>query len=148
MADRHFKLEQVLTYRCEMERLRKQDFASAKQAFEHAHDSLRRDEEHLGGVSREFCDRQQELSSIDEMRMYTDFFSRKREEIRQQKGRVEQLGEVMNCRRDDLLDATKDKKVLESLKDKNSREFREQQALREQAFLDEISVQKKDESSR
>ena len=147
MAGIRFKLEQVLVYRKEVERMRKQDFAQAKQAFEHAHECLRQDEEHTGGVSREFCERQGELSSIDEMRMYADFFARKRDEIRQQKERIEQLGEIMDNRREDLLDATKDKKVLESLKEKNAREFREQMALKEQSFLDEISVQKKGDAS-
>ena len=147
MADSRFKLEQVLVYRKELERLRKQDFATAKQAFEHASDELRRDEERLGGVSRDFCERQGELSSIEEMRMYADFFARKRDEIRQQRERIEHLGEVMDTRREELMDATKDKKVLESLKEKDAREFTERMSRKEQDFLDEVSIQKKKDPS-
>jgi len=41
------------------------------------------------------------------------------------------------------LDATKDKKVLESLKQKKSDEFRQDMKQKERNFLDEISIQKK-----
>ena len=147
MATPRFRLEQVLTYRCDIEKLRLQDFAQAKQALEHASDSLHRAKEHVGGVSEEFCSRQAELENIDDVRMYADFFARKREEFRQQQEQVDLLNSEMHQRRDDLLDATKDKKVLESLKQKHEQEFRELMARREQAFLDEISIFKKKESA-
>jgi flagellar FliJ protein len=53
----------------------------------------------------------------------------------------------MSDRRDDLLDATRDKKVLESLKEKKAREFKLEMAQKERAFLDEISIQKKGRAS-
>jgi len=138
-----FKLEQVLNYRCEIEKMRKQEFASAKQDFEHADDRLRREKERVENISEEFCHRQGELESIQEMRMYADFFARKREDIRSQKDRLDQLGNIMNDRRDFLLDATKDKKVLESLKEQKTKEFKLMMDHKEQTFLDEISIQKK-----
>jgi flagellar FliJ protein len=73
-----FKLEQVLNYRSEMEKMRKQEFASAKRDFEHADDRLRREKERVENLSEEFCHRQGELESIQEIRMYVDFFARKR----------------------------------------------------------------------
>jgi flagellar protein FliJ len=78
--------------------------------------------------------------------MYTDFFARKRIEIKNCKEQVDHLGQVMNERRENLLDATKDKKVLESLKEKQALEFKLAMDQKEQAFMDEISVQKKDEN--
>lgn len=143
MADKSFKLEQVLSYRGEIEKLCKQEFASAKQGFDQAHDELVRDEDKVNSLTQEFCNRQQELDCIDEMRMYSDFFARKREEIKNQKSRVEELDRVMNERREDLLEATKDKKVLESLKQKKTEEFRQEMKQKENDFLDEISIQKK-----
>lgn len=143
MADKSFKLEQVLSYRGEMEKLCKQEFATAKQGLEKANDDLLREEEHVNELTQEFCDRQQDLDCIDDMRMYSDFFARKREEIKNQKERVEQLDREMNERREELLEATKDKKVLESLKQKKSDEFRQEMLQKERNFLDEISIQKK-----
>jgi flagellar FliJ protein len=144
VAGINFELEQVLKYRLEVERLRKQEFATAKQSFEHAHDELKQEETLTEDLSQEFSHRHSDLENIDEMRMYADFFARKREEIKNRRVQVEQLGQVMNERRENLLDATKDKKVLESLKEKRTQEFKQAMDQKEQAFIDEISIQKKD----
>lgn len=146
MAVRKFELEQVLGYRREMEKLRKQEFATSKQDLDQANDDLRREEEQVDVLSEEFRSRQKELGCIDEMKMYSDFFNRKREEIKNQKERVEQLDIIMNEKRGDLLEASKDKKVLESLKERKSREFRLEMELKERKFLDELSIQKKGET--
>lgn len=142
---KQFELEQVLRYRLDVERLRKQEFASAKQGFENAHDRLKQEEALAQNISQEFFRRQNELDSIEDLRMYSDFFARKREEIKTQKKRVDHLGTVLNERRATLLDATKDKKVLESLKEKKAAEYKQDMDKKEQAFMDEISIQKKDE---
>lgn len=143
MAVMKFELEQVLGYRREMEKLRKQEFATSRESFERANDLLRRGEELIEGLSEEFRSRQQELGSIDEIRMYLDFFKRKREDIKNQKDLVQQLDIAMNERREDLLEASKEKKVLESLKERKAREFGLILGQKERKFLDEISVQKK-----
>lgn len=147
MKGDRFKLQQVLNYRSEMEKLRKQEFASAKQAFEHASDKLQQEERKVEALTQEFCNRQQELETIDELRMYADYFKRKRRDIEVHKQHVEQLGQEMSNRREHLLDATKDKKVLESLKEKKTKEFVQQMEQKEQAFQDEITVQKKGDKS-
>ena len=143
MAGKKFELEQVLNYRREIEKVCKQDFVSAKQELEYANDLLNQHELHVDELTKEFCTRQTELNSIEEIRRYVDFFARKREDIKNQKERIDLLDNVLSDRRDDLLDATRDKKVLESLKEKKAREFRLEMAQKERAFLDEISIQKK-----
>jgi len=145
MASRQFELEQVLKYRLEVERLRKQEFAVAKQGFEHAHDQLEHEEALARTLSSEFCHRQGELGSIEELRRYSDFFARKRMEIKSHREHVDHLGRVMNEHRATLLNATRDKKVLESLKERKAHEFRLEMDQKEQAFMDEIAIQKKDE---
>jgi flagellar FliJ protein len=143
MAGKTFELEQVLVYRREMEKLRKQEFASAKQGLEQANQELKRVEDLVELLSKEFQRCQQEIGCIDDMRMYTDFFARKREEIKLQKERIVQLDLVMNEKRSHLMEASKEKKVLESLKEKKAEEFRQDMATKERNFLDEISIQKK-----
>lgn len=143
MAGKKFELEQVLNYRREIEKVRKLDFVSAKLQLEHANDVLNQHESHVDELTKEFSTRQTELNSIEEMRRYIDFFARKRDDIKNQKERIDQLGNIMSDRRDELLDATRDKKVLESLKEKKAREFKLEMAQKERTFLDEISIQKK-----
>ena len=143
MASKTFKLEQVLVYRREMEKLRKQEYATAKQGLEQANQELEREEDLVGILTREFQRCQQDLGCIDDMRMYSDFFTRKREEIKQQKEQIEQLDRITSEKRSNVLEASKEKKVLESLKEKKTMEFRQEMATKERNFLDEISIQKK-----
>ena len=140
---KRFELEQVLKYRLDVERVRKQEFATAKQGFDHASDQLEQEEILTQNTSREFSQRQCELDSIDEIRMYADFFTRQREEIRKRKKSVDDLGHVLNERRSTLLDATKDKKALESLKEKKALEHKLEMDRKEQDFMDEIAIQNK-----
>lgn len=143
MAGKIFELEQVLVYRREMEKLRKQEFAAAKRGLEQANQELEREEELVGLLSQEFQRCQQEIVCIDDMRIYSDFFARKREEFKRQKEQIEHLDQITNEKRFDLMEASKEKKVLESLKEKKTTEFRQEMATKERNFLDEISIQKK-----
>lgn len=143
MAGKTFELEQVLMYRREMEKLRKQEFSAAKQGLEQADQELMHEKGLVDLLTKEFHHCQQEIKCIDDIRMYADFFARKREEIKQLQERVEQLDVIMNEKRSDLMEASKEKKVLESLKEKKADEFRQEMATKERNFLDEISIQKK-----
>lgn len=143
MAGKTFELEQVLIYRREMEKLRKQEHAVAKQKLEQANQELKREEELVELLSQEFQRCQQDIGCIDDMRMYSDFFSRKRGQIKQQGEQIERLDQVLDEKRSDLMEASKEKKVLESLKEKKAAEFRQEMATKERNFLDEISIQKK-----
>jgi flagellar FliJ protein len=143
MASKIFKLEQVLIYRREMEKIRKQKFAAAKNGLELANQELKREEELVKILSQEFLSCQDDIGCIDDIRMYANFFSRKRIEINEQKVQIKHLDRVMNEKRSELMEASMDKKVLESLKEKKIAEFRQDMASRERNFLDEISIQKK-----
>lgn len=144
MAGKKFELEQVLGYRREIEKVRKQELVVAQMALEEANHELQREEALVDFLTQEFLSCQQDIGCIDDLRMYSDFFARKREEIKQQKELIEQLDQIMNEKRSDLMEASKEKKVLESLKEKKAEEFKQEMATKERNFLDELSVQKKD----
>jgi flagellar FliJ protein len=143
MAGKTFKLEQVLLYRREMEKLRKQELAMAKLKLEEANQELKLEEERVDLLTQEFQCNHRDIDCIDDIRMYSDFFARKREEIKLQKERIEELGRNMNEKRSDLIEASKDKKMLESLKGKRTTQYHQDMASKERNFLDEISIQKK-----
>ncbi len=147
MAGNTFELEQVLLYRREMEKLRKQEFALAKHQLELVNEELEREEALVALLSQEYQKCQQDIGCIDDMKLYLDFFSRKRTEIQQYGEQIEQLDQIMDEKRSDLMEASKEKKVLESLKKKQAFEFRQLIAVRERNFLDEISIQKKGKSA-
>ncbi len=123
--------------------MKKEDFAVARQELDTAVDHLVREQNELETLSMNFKERQGNISSIGELRMYSDFFARKKEELEDRQEMVEMLDRVLEERRGELVVATKEKKVLETLKEKKDTEFRRQQNLKEREFMDEISVQKK-----
>jgi flagellar FliJ protein len=143
MAGNKFELEQVLVYRREMEKLRKQEFAAAQEMCTLAISELKREKQLVEILTQEFKRCQSQIDCVDDIRMYADFFSRKREEIKLQKHRIEQLDLEMNEKRADLMEASKEKKVLEALKEKKTLEFKHEISVKERNFLDEISIQKK-----
>jgi flagellar FliJ protein len=138
-----FELHQVLNYRTDLERLRKQEFAAARQDLDQASDKLEQQRNEAADLARDFAERNGQLNSVVELQLYSDFFTRKREEIKQQQEQVTALDRILENRRDELVQATKDKKVLEALKEKKMLAFRQEMQRKERDFLDETSVQKK-----
>lgn len=143
-AKKHFRLEQVLNLRKEVEKARMLEFNEARQEFEGATERLKREETTLDSLAHEFLDKQGQGISVEELQMYADFFQRKTGEIKKQRNEVNSLGERVAEKREDLLEAAKEKKVLETLKGKKLASRQKELAGREQAFLDEIALRKRD----
>lgn len=142
MQRQGFHLQQVLNYRKEVEKVRKVEFATAKHEFESATDRLQRDEDEADRLGVELNNKQAVGISANELQMYADFFQRKRVDIQFQRVQVDSLGRQMTERREVLLDAAKDKKALELLKERQMLALRREMAEKERAFLDELSIQK------
>lgn len=140
---KRFELHQVLSYRTELERLKKQEFASAKRDLEDACDLLEQERRAAEELADDFTARQGEIDSITELQLYADFFARKREDIKEHQRRIEVLDRILEDQRQELQQATKEKKVMERLKEKQEAAFRKEIAHKEGLLLDEISVQKK-----
>mgnify|MGYP001263623073 FL=1 len=138
-----FEMQQVLNYRVELEKMCKQEFAAAREDLDIATDQLEQEKSEAAKLAEEFCGRQDKIDSIFEMRLYADFFARKRDEIKEQQRRVENLDRVLEDRRQELVQATKEKKVMEQLKQKQKEAFLKEQAHKEGLLLDEIATQKK-----
>lgn len=139
---KRFELQQVLSYRTELEKLRSQEYVAAKQDLDTASTRLQREQDETEQLAQEFCGRQQQIDSIYEMQLYADFFARKREELKMQQERVALLDRVLEDRRSELMQAAKEKKVMERLKEKQNQAFQREQNHKEDLQLDEIAIQK------
>lgn len=143
MMHKHgFQLQQVLNYRKEVEKARKLEFVSAKREYEYATELLQRHEAEADRARVEFNNRQATGISVNELQMYSNFFSKKTNDIQRQRCQVDSLGQEMSEKREVLLDAAKEKKSLELLKEKQLLALRREQAEKERSFLDELSVQR------
>lgn len=137
-----FGLEQVLTFRKEVEKIHTLEFAAAKHEFELADELLRREEENLDRLNLEYMDRQLEGIYAIEMQLYADFFRKKESDIKAQRGAVNGLDEVVAEKREILLGTAKEKKVLEGLKDKKHKAHNKIITNKERVFLDEVALRK------
>ena len=138
-----FTLERVLHYRRETEKLRKQEFAIARREYELAEERLRREEESMEKLNLEFLKRQIDGIGSMEMQLYADFFRKKKNDILEQREKVTILGRKQEEKNSRLVAAATDKKIMEELKKKKIEAHEKSLAVKEQAFLDEISLQQR-----
>jgi len=143
MEKRGFKLQQVLNYRREVEKVRSIELADAKRELDRAAERLKREEEHAERVSEEFACKQVVGIDASELQMYSNFIHKKSRVIKEQRQEVGTLDLNVAAKRETLLHAAKDKKVLEIFKDKKLEAHKKELSVKERDFLDEISVQKK-----
>jgi flagellar FliJ protein len=137
---RPFRLEQVLNLRRETEKTRMLEFADARQRLDGEALRLQHDEESTDQVNGELLDKQRQGMSALELQLYADYLHKKGKDLKRQRKVVNDLGEEVDERRESLLDASKDKKALEKLKEQKHAALRRELAEREQNFLDEIAI--------
>jgi len=143
MRKKSFRLDQVLHYRKEMEKVRKQEFAEAKQELENASNQLNSEVEKVDRLNSEFMDRQQEGITASELQIYSSFFRKKSVDIKNQRTNVGLLDHDVAMKRETLLDASQGKKMLETLEKKNSQAIRKEIAEKERGIMEEIAVRGK-----
>ncbi len=61
-------------------------------------------------------------------------------DIQHQKKTIEDLAEKVRQHREKLIEVTKDKKILERLKERRYEEYRKKLRSMEQKFMDELSI--------
>ena len=144
MAKHTFALEQVLNYRKEVERMRTLELVAARQEFEKASDLLEREEKKVVSLNTEFLDRQRDGISAMELQIYADFFQRKSKDIKRQRLEADTLNSRMEEKRDILIGAAKEKKVLESLKEKKVLAQKRELSEKERAFLEELALRNRE----
>jgi flagellar FliJ protein len=142
MQKRRFELDRVLNFRQEVEKVRKLEFAAARSEFERAEERLKREELEADRLALEFVGKQAAGIHAFELQLYADFSRRKSADIRNQRLRVDSLDKNVEEKRETLLEASKDKKVLETFKDRRLSAQRQELAEKERAFLDEIAIQR------
>jgi flagellar protein FliJ len=143
MRKNGFRLDQVLNYRKEMEKVRKVEFSEARQELENASMLLECEEEKVSRLDSEFMDRQQEGITAQELQIYSSFFRKKSVDIKNQRTNVGLLDHEVTRKRETLIDASKGKKMLESLERKSVREMQRKIAEKEKNVMEEIALRKK-----
>jgi flagellar FliJ protein len=140
MRKKDFRLDTVLNYRKEMEKVCRLEFVEAEQVLENASVRLKCEEDEVDRLNLEFIDRQQEGITGLDLHLYSFFFRKKSVDLRNQRTNIRQLHNEVTQKRETLIDAAKGKKILESLEKKSSLAQRRAIADKENALMEEIAL--------
>ena len=138
-----FKLDQVLKYRKEMEKVSKLELAEAKLELDNANSRLKCEEEEADRLNSEFMDHQQKGITGFEIQMYSLFSRKKNADIKGQRANVGLLNHEVMKKRETLLDASKGKKMLETLEKKSSMARKREIDIKENNLMEENALRRK-----
>ena len=141
MAGHEFRLEQVLKFRKEVEKMHQMELVTARLMHDNARELLHNEKAAMQELEQEFSQRQLEGIEAKDLQLYGDFNMRKSREIQQIRESLPGLEKTVQEKREALMTAAKEKKALEVFKEKKMRDLRLDQLTRERAFLDEIALQ-------
>jgi flagellar FliJ protein len=142
MRKKIFGLDQILNYRVEVEKLHRMEFTAVKQEYESEDHRLRSEEAEVERLNEEYVDKQLGGINAFEMQLYQNFFRKKDNDIKVQRQKVIGLEKEVADKREVLLGASKDKKILEGLKEKKVKHHEAGLAEKERAYLDELALRK------
>jgi len=136
-----FRLEQVLKFRKEVEKMHQLELLTARQQHDAARERLVNEKAAMQALELEYSQRQLDGIDAHELQLYGDFARRKVQEIQAIRESLSVLEKAVQERRDALMVAAKEKKALEIFKEKKMRDLRLEQLNRERDFLDEVAIQ-------
>ncbi|WP_305043688.1 flagellar export protein FliJ [Geoalkalibacter sp.] len=136
-----FKLQPVLNYRQILEDQAKQELARSLQQEAELLGRLTAEEQELEQLYRDYEQRQRAGIGCAEMLLFQNRISHKVETVARLLDAMERLRQQIVRKRQGLTEASREKKLLEKLKEKNDEEFQQELKRREGIVLDEVAVQ-------
>lgn len=135
-----FRLASVLNYRRQIEDIRRQEFAKTKKEWETEKEKLERYYERWRKCLDAWRKKQEDAIDVNELGLYQRYMLTLREEIRLQAERVKQCVLIMDRTREILLNAQKERKMMDKLKDYHVVEYKKDERRKETNFLDEVAT--------
>lgn len=133
-----FSMEKILDWREDLEKASMERFALTQ-------NELNQEKLKLSNLYKEYKslkERFVKYKSANEIKQYQLYKSDLEKKIELQIQVVEEKTNELEERRLELVDAQKNRKIMEKLKEKDYENYKEKENLEEQKFLDEISVVK------
>lgn len=134
MKSYKFKMDKVLEYRENVEKVKVEDFAKITH-------KLRREEEHLKDL-QETLEEKKKVKQEDLYGMKMGFLYREKlkAEVDRQVSKVKEISVKAEAAQHVLIEARKDRKIMEMLKEKDQEKYRLERLSTEQKELDDLSV--------
>lgn len=133
-------LEPVLKHRKRIEETLQKELAVLEKSLAAEKQKLLGYRSSIRELSAELKQRQRKGSSISDISLYLGFIEQLSRNITAQEKNVSEVETQVELKRQDLIEATKRKKTLEKLKEKQMRAHKEALQKKDQAFLDEMGI--------
>ena len=140
MKDYRFNLEPVLNHRRLVEETLQKDLAILKISLIDENERLITYEESRVQLLEELQQIQKEGTTTSDILLYLPFIEQVSKDIEKQKKRVLELEKQVEQNLKDLLEAIKNKKALQKLKEKAFKTYNQKLIKNEQDFLNEVAV--------
>lgn len=134
MTGYQFRMEKVLEFRSSVEKSKVEDYAKINIR-------LSREQEHLEDLEAQFVERQKSPApDVSAMKMNFLYREQLKAQLDRQKDRVKEVSVSLEQARGRLVEARKDRKIMENLKDKDRERFTQAAIMKEQKELDDMSI--------
>ena len=141
MKQFEFRLQKVMETTKTREELKKRELAKALVVLAQNESLLESMLERLEEQIEEYNTRKLKPSmTASDLMNFSHYTEKLLDDIQHQKMTIEDLAEKVRQHREKLIEITKDKKILERLKEKRYEEYRKKLRSMEQKFIDELSV--------
>jgi flagellar FliJ protein len=140
VAKFNFKLQSVLTYREKKEDALKKELADLKAKHERERQILHGLARKLDRKQKELKQKQLEKLDVGEISLYHAYISKVQENIVLQTIRVQELLARVCAKREKLIEASKEKRMMEKLYDKHFEEWQQSLLRDEQKLIDELAT--------
>lgn len=138
-----FKLEKVLELRKRKEHEREKELADLKELLmreETFLEELKEEAAKISTVMHGLQETAQERLDIKELVRYYDYLEKVREKISAQIAQIKRVIAGIEEKRQELIEAAKERKIMEKLKDNQYRKFKQTLETVERKFLDELGT--------
>lgn len=135
-----FRFETVLNQRDWIQKKAEKELAEVQTLIARERNRLENLLSALASSKDELRRKHQSQTRVEEVILYSTFLDDVKKEISRQEERIAQLMRLDAEKRSLLMKAAGEKKVMETLKDKDHLEFKKKLQKREEKFIDEISM--------
>ena len=138
MARFIFKLKSLLNIKTQMEDALKNELAKAIRCLEDEKGILKNFKEEQKKCMSEISSESSNGVTVDRLRAYSTYISFLKEKILKQAKKVKSAQQVVDKYREELIQASKEKKMLETLRDKQYNQYLKEQEKQEVKRIDEV----------
>ncbi|MBO8127198.1 MAG: flagellar export protein FliJ [Firmicutes bacterium] len=135
-----FTLESVLQVKYRLEERVRAELADTQSRLVEAQQALRRLSQEKGRHQKEMVRIQQGALDIGSLLLAQDYLAQLNRRIQDQQEVIAQIEAELDRKREELVEAQRERKSLEILKDKQWQEYQKAVQREEQLFLDEVAA--------